>query len=428
MDSTPAPIDAAAADHVFRKIGMRLIPILGLGYFVNYLDRTNIGFAALTMNSALGLTATEFGLGAGLLFIGYSVFEIPSNLALYHFGARRWIARILISWGLISAGMAFVTGPRSYYAMRLALGIAEAGFFPGVTFYLAMWFPAQYRARFFAWFLLAIPVSFLLGGPLGGFLLELDGALGVAGWQWLFLVEGIPAVIVGILVLRILADRPSDAAWLTAEEKRIATAVLEAEKRDRPHAHLWAALRDPRVLILALVQFGFTLGSYGVGIFLPQIIKGYGSSNLIVGLISAIPYIFASLAMLAWAAHVDRSGRKIFNLAVACALSAAGLVFAIVSGSLIVALIGLTIALVGVTSARAIFWTIPTRFLTGLAAAGGLAFINSIGTLGGFAGPYMMGWLKDFTGSFTAGLLAMAGLLVVTTLLTVSLKLLVRQE
>ena len=413
---------------VLKKTAWRLVPLLTLAYIINYLDRTNIGFAALTMNKDLGFTATEFGFGAGILFLSYTVFEIPSNLALYKFGARRWIARIMITWGLVSAATAFVTGTDSYYFARFMLGVAEAGFFPGVTYYLAAWFPTQYRTRMLAWFLVAIPVSSLIGAPISGWLMEMDGIWGLRGWQWLFIAEGIPAVLLGLVVLHVLADRPETATWLSAEEKSALLGMLSEERRERPKAGFFSSLTDIRVIILAVVQFGFTLGSYGVGIFLPQIIKGSGLPNLTVAYLAAIPYFFASVGMILWAWHVDRTGKKIANLTIACALATFGLGASVLSGNLVVAVSALTIALVGITSARAIFWPIPTRFLTAIGAATGLAFINSIGTAGGFAGPFLMGWLKDFTGSFTTGLLAMAGILLIATLLAWSLKLVIKVE
>jgi MFS transporter, ACS family, tartrate transporter len=413
---------------VLEKIAWRIVPLLTLAYVVNYLDRTNIGFAALTMNKDLGFTATEFGYGAGILFLGYTVFEIPSNLALYRFGARRWIARIMITWGLVSALTALVVGVKSYYLARFALGVAEAGFFPGVTYYFAAWFPTQYRTRMLAWFLVAVPLSSVVGGPISGLLLELDGVLGLKGWQWLFIVEGIPAVILGIVVLRVLADRPETAPWLSPKERDILKGMLDAEHRERPKSSLVTALSDIRVIMLAVVQFGFTLGSYGVGIFLPQIIKTSGLSNIVVSFLAAIPYIFASVGMIWWAWHVDRTGKKIGNLTIACGVAAVGLAASVLSGNLLIALAALTVALVGITSARAIFWPIPTRFLSGVGAAAGLAFINSIGTVGGFAGPSLMGVMRDYTGSFTAGLLAMAAILLLTTLLAACLKLVIKVE
>ena len=417
-----------AQEAVLKKIAWRIVPLLTLAYVVNYLDRTNIGFAALTMNKELGFTATEFGIGAGVLFIGYTVFEVPSNLALYRFGARRWIARIMITWGIVSALTALVVGVKSYYLARFALGVAEAGFFPGVAYYFAAWFPTQYRTRMLAWFLVAIPLSSVVGGPISGLLLELDGMLGLKGWQWLFIIEGIPAVILGVVVLRVLADRPANATWLSGKERDILKGMLDAERRERPKSSVLTAVSDPRVVLLAVVQFGFTLGSYGVGIFLPQIIKTSDLSNMVVSFLAAVPYVFASIGMIWWAWRVDRTGKKIGNLTIACGVAALGLAASVLSGNLVVALGALTVALVGITSARAIFWPIPTRFLSGVGAAAGLAFINSIGTIGGFAGPYLMGVMRDFTGSFTAGLLAMAGILLLTTLLAACLKLVIKIE
>ena len=416
------------AQSALRKTAWRLVPLLTVAYVFNYLDRTCIGFAALTMNRDIGLSPAQFGLGAGMFFIGYCLFEVPSNLAMYRFGARRWLARIMITWGLTSAATAFVVGSNSFYGVRALLGIAEAGFFPGVTYVLSAWFPAQFRTRMLAWFLLGVPVSSLIGSPVCGLLLEMDGVWGLQGWKWLFLAVSLPCVVLGLLILVTLADRPQEASWLTQPERDAMDAMLQAEVRERPRASLWAAIMDPRVLILAAVQFGFTLGSYGIGIWLPLIVKGYELSNVVVGFITAVPYLFASLGMMAWAWHVDRTGKKIFHLALTCLLAAIGLGLSVVSGALLPALAGLTLALVGVTAARAVFWTIPTRFLTGVAAAGGLAFINTIGTLGGFAGPYLMGELRQLTGSFESGLLAMAAIMVVATLLAASLKLIVTRE
>lgn len=420
--------DADVRARALSKVAWRFLPILTIAYIFNYLDRTSVGFAALTMNRDLGLTAYEFGWGAGLLFASYSILEVPSNLILYRFGARRWIARIMITWGLAAAANAFVVGPHSFYVVRLVLGAAEAGFFPGITFFLAAWFPARYRARVLAWFLVAIPVSSVLGGPISGLLLQMDGLSGLAGWQWMFIVEGLPACIVGCFILWLLSDRPEDAAWLSAEERAAMVAMLAEEQDGRARLSVWSAVKDVRVLILTGIQFGYTLGSYRIGIWLPQILKTHGLSNLAIGFVSAVPYLFASVAMLVWAAYVDRFGRKMLNLTLGFLLATVGFVLSVGWTDLAPALIGLTIALVGVTSARAIFWTVPTSFLSGRGAAGGLAFISTIGSLGGFAGPFMVGWIRQETGSFILGLLAMAAVLAVTTALSAGLRLVVGRD
>jgi ACS family tartrate transporter-like MFS transporter len=418
----------AALQSAVRKAALRFVPLLTIAYLFNYLDRTSLGFAALTMNQQLGLSPSQFGLAAGIFFVGYSLFEIPSNLMLYRFGARRWLARIMISWGIVSTAMIFVVGPNSFYALRLLLGIAEAGFFPGVTFFLAAWFPVQFRTRMLAWFLIGIPLSSLIGGPICGLLLQMDGILGLAGWQWLFIGVSLPCIPLGALTLRWLADRPATATWLTSEERDALDRTLSSEVRERSPASWLAALRDTRVLILAAIQFGFTLASYGIGIFLPLILKEYHLSTWAIGWIAAIPYLFASAGMILWARYVDQKGRRIVNLAIACVLGGAGLVAPVLSGSLAMGLMGFSAALIGVTAARAIFWSIPTRFLTGVAAAGGLAFINSIGTVGGFAGPFMMGWLKELSGSYIVGLAAVAAIMVAAALASMSLKLVMTRE
>ncbi len=419
---------AALQRSALRKNAWRMLPILTLAFLFNYIDRTSVGFAGLTMNRDLGLSATQFGWGAGVLFVGYCIFEMPSNLALHRFGARRWLARIMVTWGIAAAATAFVVGPNSFYAARLVLGIAEAGFFPGAAYLLACWFPAQYRTGVLALLSVAVPVSSVIGGPFSVLLLELDGMAGLRGWQWMFLVQGLPACVLGIGVLVLLRDTPQDAHWLTAPERDALLAMLHAERRDRPAGSLRAALTDPRVLVLAAIQFGFVVCSYGVGIWLPMILKAQGLTNLATGFISALPYICATIAMLLWARHVDRGGSKIGNLAAACLLTALGLVGSVLTGSFLPGLLGLTLALMGATAARALFWAIPTRFLTGAAAAGGLAFINSIGAVGGFVGPFAMGWLKDATGSFTTGLVGLASLGAASAVLTLSLRLLVREE
>jgi ACS family tartrate transporter-like MFS transporter len=419
---------AEAQRSALKKAAWRFLPILTLAYVFNYLDRTAIGFAALQMNHDLGLSNTDFGLAAGYFSLTYTLCEVPSNLALYRFGARIWIARIMITWGIVSAAMAFVTSAESLDWTRLLLGVAEAGFFPGIAFFLSAWFPREYRARVLAWFLIGIPGSSLIGGPLCGLLLQLDGVFGISGWKWLFVMVSLPCIVMGFFVLKLLSDRPEEATWLTREEKDALMGMLASETHDRPKASVIGALTDPRVLILAFVQFGFTLGSYGIGLWLPLILKEFRLSDLTIGFLTFIPYLFAILGMLAWAEYADRTGKKIDNLSAACVLGAIGLGVYMFAGSLSLSLLCITLALIGVTAARGIFWSIPPRILTGVGAAGGIAFINTIGTAGGFFGPYMMGVLRDQTGGFGRGILAMAVIMLVTALLAASLKLAVKHE
>ncbi|MEM5340356.1 MFS transporter [Paraburkholderia azotifigens] len=405
-----------------RKAAWRFIPLLALAYFFNYLDRTSVGFAALTMNRDLGLTATQFGWGAGIMFAGYCICEVPSNLALYRFGARRWLARIMITWGLMAAATALAVGPTSFYVIRLLLGIGEAGFFPGVIFFLAVWFPASYRTRVLAWFTVSTPLSSLVGGPLSSWLLQLDGVLGLPGWKWMFIVEGLPACLLGYLVLKLLADKPADARWLSNGERYALQNAFDREgSAAQKKKDFRAALKDARVYVLAMISFGFTMGSYGIGIWLPQMLKAHGMSVTQTGWFSAVPYFFATIALLWWAKRVDRRGGHIANLAAGLFIGAIALGVSTCFHQLLPAMVGMTLALIGTIAGRTIFYTLPARFLSGQAAAGGLALINSIGALGGFAGPYLVGYLKDSYGTFTAGMFGLAIVLGVTTLLTLSL-------
>jgi MFS transporter, ACS family, tartrate transporter len=412
----------AAADDVLqsaiRKNLVRVVPVLAIAYFFNYIDRTNVGFAALRMNQDIGLSNAEFGAAAGMFFVGYCLLEVPSNLALYRFGARRWLARIMISWGILSAATAFVVGPISFYLVRVLCGAAEAGFFPGVVYYLSTWFPQRDRVRVLAWFLIAIPLSSVVGGPLSAVVLQMDGVAGLKGWQWLFIIEGLPACLMGLITLRILRDKPDEAAWLSPAERSAIHGALAEEEATRPKKNLLAALRDPKVLILTSILFSYWIGINGVAIWLPLILKGHGLSDGAVGWLSAVPYLVGAGAMMIWARHMARTGRHMLNLALACLVSAAGLAFSIVFASLVPALIGISVGVIGLSSARPAFYSLPSRYLTGAAAAGGIAFINSVGSLGGYVGPWMVGLLKDWTQSFTAGMLAMSAMLVVAALLT----------
>lgn len=429
--AVPANVTAAEERRVFAKIGARLMPVLILSYILNYLDRTNVSVAALTMNSPLGLTPEQFGYGSGtFFFLGYCFLELPSNMVLYKVGARRWISRIMISWGLISAAMSFAVGPYSFYALRFLLGAAEAGFFPGIAFYLSTWFPSEYRTRIIAWFMVAIPLSTVIGAPLSTALLEgFKGVGGLASWQWLFIVEGLPVVVLGVALLWLLPDRPEDASWLSDDERRIVSRRVEGERKPKEVRQLSVALKDVRVWMLAGVQFSFLVGSYGAQMFLPQIFDEGRLTKMEIGLLTSGVYACAVVAMILWARHVNRGGRKITNLMLSCLVSAVGFLGAgFTLGNHWTSAFFFTIALIGVNGARAIFWTIPPRFLSGLAAAGGLAFINSIGTMGGQVGPAIMGKLRHETGTYTAGTLALAGFLLVAATIAWQLSLRVRRE
>lgn len=405
-----------------RKAAWRLIPLLCVAYILSYIDRTNVGFAALTMNADLGLTAEQFGFAAGMFFVGYCVFEIPSNVALQTFGARRWLAFIMVAWGLASAGTAMATGPVSYSVIRLVTGIAEAGFFPGAIFYIATWFPATVRGRVLAWFVIAVPLSLVISGPVSAVLLQADGIGGLTGWQWLFIVEGLPACVLGAITFYILPDRAEDASWLTDAEKAALRAHLDAETHPETRKDLWGALRDPRVLVLSFAYFFFVAGSIGVSIWLPQILRPYGLATMEIGLISAIPYLLGAVSVILWSHVLDRSRQYITHYVVGCAVSGLGFLLSVSVDSLWLAVAGVAVAVIGMSGARPAIFCIPPRFLTGAAAAGGIALINSFGGLGGFLGPYAIGWIRQTTGDFTGALYFLAASMVVSAALALCVR------
>lgn len=406
-----------AEDAVYRKLRWRLVPYLLLLYVIAWFDRVNISFAALQMNADLGLSPAVYGLGAGIFFAGYALCEVPSNLILARVGARRWIARIMVTWGILSVAMMFVQGKWSFYGLRLLLGIAEAGFLPGILFYLSQWFPSRERARAVSWFLLGIPLSSVLGGPLAGLLLGLDGWHGLRGWQWLFLLEGLPAILLGVTTWLRLPDTPRDARWLKPAEQRLIEQQIadeSARKQSRHGASLRIALLHPTVWLLCLVTFACQTGSYGLTLWIPQIIRGISvQSDLVTGFISAIPYVAAGVAMVLVGASSDRTGERFWHVALPSFIGAAGFAASAFVQSPVPSMIALTVAAVGDMSTRGAFWTLPGRFLTGNALAAGLAFINTFGALGGFVGPYAVGLVREATGSFAGGLLFMAALLVI---------------
>ncbi|EPI4979572.1 TPA: MFS transporter [Raoultella planticola] len=403
---------------VLRKITLRIVPFIMLLYFIAFLDRVNIGFAALTMNNDLGFSPSVFGFGAGIFFLGYFLFEVPSNLILHKVGARIWIARVMISWGIVSGAMAFVQGTTSFYSLRFLLGVAEAGFFPGIILYLSYWFPAKKRAQVTAIFMAAAPISTALGSPVSAALLEMHGLLGMTGWQWMFLLEAVPAVVLGVMVLFWLTDRPEKASWLTQEERGWLTATMAAEQSRTASCGQHSILKgllDKRVLALSLVYFGTSAGLYTLGIWSPQIIKTLGLSDLTIGFVNAVPAVVAVLAMVLWAKHSDKTNERSWHAIAACLLAAVGLCFAGNAGTILTVLCALTLVNCGISAAKPPLWSMPTLFLSGSAAAAGIATINSIGNLGGFVGPFMIGLIKEHTGSFSWGLYFVAALLVVSS-------------
>ena len=418
-------MDTEIGRRTLRRISWRIVPFIMLLYFIAYIDRVNIGFAALTMNKDLGFTASILGFGAGIFFWGYFLFEVPSNLILHKVGARLWIARVMVTWGIISGAMAFVQGPTSFYIMRFLLGAAEAGFFPGIILYLSYWFPARHRAGVTAFFMAAAPVSTALGSPVSAALLELNGLFGLAGWQWLFIMEAIPALILGVVVFFYMTDRPERASWLKDDERTWLVGVMNQEaaanKAASANHSIIRGLADPRVLALALIYFGTSAGLYTLGIWAPQIIRQLGVSSMTTGLLNAIPPIVSVVAMIFWSRHSDRTGERTWHVVLACVAAAIGLVVAAMANSVVGLIAALTLVNIGISCAKPPLWTMPTMFLSGAAAATGIATINSIGNLGGFAGPAMIGWVKDQTGSFTGGLYFVAGLLMLSAVLTLLL-------
>lgn len=398
---------AEIADRTIAAIARRLVPILFVSYIIAYLDRVNIAFAAPAMMKDLSLSATVFGAGAGIFFLGYVLFEVPSNLALARFGARRWIARIMITWAIASAAAAFVQDATSFFIARFVLGVAEAGFFPGVIFYLGLWLPAEYRARIIGWFLFAIPVSIIIGAPVSGLILSLGGAAGLAGWQWLLILEALPGVTMAFVVWRHLPDRPEEARWLDADQKRWLTERLNDEPGNGAAnvGDALYALFDRRVLLLGLIYIGVLIPNYGIGFFLPQIIAEFGGIDpFLAGLINAVPFLFGAAAMLLWARHSDRTRERKWHIAMPAALMAIGFAAAAAADSLLVKIAAISLACFGF-AITPVFWTIPATFLRGTAVAAGIATINSIGNLGGYFGPQAFGLITDASGGSAGGLL-----------------------
>ncbi|EMD9439295.1 MFS transporter [Burkholderia cepacia] len=418
MSAIPSPQDPVAPDSpahqaLYRKLNWRLLPFLLLCYTFAYLDRVNIGFAKLSMQSDLGISDAVYGLGAGIFFLGYVLFEIPSNLLLPRIGARKTISRIMVLWGLTSAGMMFVHNETTFYGMRFLLGVFEAGFAPGMIFYLTYWYGQRRMAGVMAVVMLAGPIGGAFGSPLSAWLMTgLSGVHGLAGWQWMFIVEGLPCVLLGALALKVLSDRPADAAWLTDDEKRLLAAELHAPGAG--HHSFGQVLRDPRVYLLAFAYFTIICGIYAVSFWLPSILKADGVTDTMqIGLYSMIPYVCAAIAMIVIGRRSDRRGERRFHSAVPALIGAIALAVATTAnGNLVISLVGMTIATSMIWAAYTVFWAIPSQYLKGDAAAGGIALINTIGLIGGFLSPTIIGAIHSATGSMAAGLLVMVALLV----------------
>jgi D-galactonate transporter len=408
---------------LYARVSRRLLPFLFLCYVAAYLDRVNVGFAKLRMQADLGLSDTVYGIGAGIFFIGYFLFEVPSNLLMRRVGARRWIARIMISWGLVSAATTFVAGPASFYALRFLLGVAEAGFFPGVVLYLTYWYPAHRRARIVALFMSAVAIAGVLGGPLSGAIMAAcAGVAGLRDWQWLFLLEGVPSVALGLCALYYLDDDIRAAGWLSGEQKAALERALAAEPAPRVDLPLSRLFVNGTVWLLALVYFLFVMGLYGVSFWLPQLLKNSGVQDVFeIGLLTAIPYGVAAVVMVLAARHSDRSGERRWHIALAGLAGAAGLLAATAyAHDTVLALAALSLATAGILTTFPIFWSLPTALLAGTAAAAGIALINSVGNLAGFVSPYLVGAIRDATGSTAAGMMLLAASLVLGALLVLA--------
>jgi MFS family permease len=421
--TTAIQLDDADEARAYAKVTRRVLPLLFLCYVLAYLDRVNVSFAKLQMLGDLQFGDAVYGLGAGVFFIGYFLLEVPSNLILHRVGARLWIARIMISWGLVSAATLFVTTPAMFYVMRFLLGAAEAGFFPGVIYYLTRWYPAARRGRITALFMTAVPIAGVVGSPISGWILErFSGLHGLAGWQWLFLLEGLPSILAGALVLLALDDSIAKASWLTESEKTLLSARLAADPAPAASHSLREAIGRPLVWVLSLVYFGLAMGLYGVGFWLPTLVAATGvKSPLHIGVLSAAPYAAASVAMVLVGFSADRRGERRWHIAAPCAFGAAGLVLsAVYATQTTPALLALTVASAGILSALPLFWSLPTAFLRGAAAAGGIALINSLGNLAGFASPYMVGYLKEMPHGADVATCALAAFLALSSVLVIA--------
>ena len=413
-------MDDVLEKSAMRKIYMRLLPFAILSYFLAYVDRINVSFAGLTMRGDLDMTAAAFGFATGTFYWGYFLFEVPSNVIMEKVGARLWIARIMITWGLLAGATAMVTGPTSYSVVRFFLGVAEAGFFPGIVLYFTYWFPSRHHARIVSGFLIGLPIAVALGAPISTALLSLDGMFGMKGWQIMYIAEAIPTVLIGVATLFVLTDRPEQAKFLTADERNWLAGKLLSERKAKEAVKtftMWQAMFDPKVLLLSLNYLGIVTASLGMLIFIPQIIKSLGDfSNMTVGWLTMIPYICGGISLVTWGRLSDRMNERRWNLLATCVVSTAGLVIAGMTMGTWWAMVGMSIAAIGFYGSKGPFWAMPPMFLTGTGAAAAIAWINSIGNLGGFFGPWYVGVMKDATGSFAGGLFGLALLSLVSAI------------
>jgi MFS family permease len=437
MDLTPSHTPSAELSpgeqrQVVRKVGLRILPLLMLAYFINSLDKTNISLAALDMNKALGLTDAAFGLASGLFFVGYFVFEVPSNLALTKAGPRKWIARIMVSWGVVAAATALANGAASLYVLRILLGVAEAGFYPGVLLYLTVWVPARYRARYLAYFVIGGSLAGVFGSPLSGWIIANGQSLiGIAGWRAMFVLEGIPAIVLGIITLAVIKDRPADATWLSESEKAWLTGEIERERHGVTTRHRGAGayrmLLDARLALLSVAYFCKCFGQYALAFFLPQMIAAFETANhqtysvMTISLLTAIPSGVGIMASIPWAIHSDRTGERVWHAAIPLFVGTVGVCVSAVVHQPFGIMIALCVAYIGIGCQSQAFFQLPSAFMTGVAAAGGLAMINSVGNLGGFAAPYVTGWLKELTGTFTTASFVMGAVMALGGILTILL-------
>jgi ACS family tartrate transporter-like MFS transporter len=394
-------------DKTFARCARRLIPFMVLLYMFAWLDRVNVGFAALTMNRDLGFSPTVFGFGAGVFFLGYLLFQVPANLLLARIGARRWITYIVMTWGALSAAVALVQSPLAFYVLRFLLGVAEAGFVPGMIFYITLWFPHSYRARFTAGFMAAIPLSYVLGAPISTLILELDGIAGLRGWQWLFLIEGLPACFLALAVPSLMPNGPAEAKWLSEHEKAMIAARIAAEDATK-RVKVWPALLDVRVLVLCLVSFAVGVGSAGITLWLPQILQSRGYSNLSIGMLLAVVGLMGMAAMFVWGRSSDKRAERVWHVSLPLLVASAGLIIASLPLASGISLIALSCILIGLLAFDGPFFALPSSFLGGAAVAGGIALINSVGSLGAFAGPVLIGVLRERTGGYAMGMVALA--------------------